>query len=144
VSAAGLRRAAREVPLLAEVTLLLVAARLLVLVPFRRYRRLAGRPAAAVPADCGAVPAEGMAIARRVRWAIDAVSRRLPVVRVCLPQALAATWCLRRRGVASVLHLGVVRRPDGCIGGHAWLMCGSVVVTGAAARARATPMAAYA
>jgi hypothetical protein len=75
---------------------------------------------------------------------MGAVSRRTSALGVCLPQALAAKWCLRRRGVPTTLHIGVLRRQDdGGIGAHAWLMCGDVVVTGSGARPRSTSLVAF-
>jgi hypothetical protein len=67
-----------------------------------------------------------------VRWAIAAVAARFPSA-TCLVQALAAEAILRRRGLTCELRIGVrVRdRSDAPIQAHAWVVCGSGVVTGA-------------
>lgn len=65
-----------------------------------------------------------------VRWAIAAVSRRLPWRVNCLPQALAAAAMLHRRGVANTLYIGAQRSPERSFRGHAWVMAGDICVTG--------------
>jgi hypothetical protein len=69
----------------------------------------------------------------RVRWAISAVAARFPAT--CLVQALAADVLLRRRGLGSVLRIGVRLRGsrDVPLEAHAWVECGGAVVTGAIA-----------
>jgi hypothetical protein len=61
-------------------------------------------------------------------------------------QALAATVLLQRHRIDGTLYLGVARvndTPEG-LNAHAWLRCGELVVTGAAERARYTPVASFA
>ena len=66
----------------------------------------------------------------RVRAAVGAASRRLRGS-TCLVQALAAEAMLRRRGIASTLHIGV-RPPaaDTALDAHAWLEAAGAVVVG--------------
>jgi Transglutaminase-like superfamily len=71
---------------------------------------------------------------RRIRWAILAASRRAPWRCKCLEQAIAGKWMLRSRGYATTLYLGLARRD--AVEAHAWLRCGSHVVTGGAGAAR--------
>jgi hypothetical protein len=83
------------------------------LVSFRRLVTWTARPAdAALPNDDPAV--------QRVLWAVAAARRRLFRTRPCLPTALAARYLLARRGVATVLRIGVTRAPGG-LDAHAWL-----------------------
>ena len=73
-------------------------------------------------------PAIAHAIARSVR----SVARRRPLNAVCLPQAMAGQWMLRRRGVASRLWLGV-RKARGDVDEmeyHAWLTVDGECVLG--------------
>ena len=60
------------------------------------------------------------------------VARRLPFQVRCLPQAMAAQWMLRRRGVSSRLVFGARRSqpPERTIEYHAWLMVAGQCVIG--------------
>jgi hypothetical protein len=94
-----------------------------------RLRRLAprlGRHMAVSPEDgpTGDVVGE----VQSVRWAIAAAARHLPWQPVCLPQAVAAQWMLRRRGIASTLYFGIAPGPE--YQAHAWVRAGRVIVTG--------------
>ena len=96
-----------------EAVALLVLARVFVgFVPMRRWRRRlnAGRPV-------GGGDAEGdRVLGREVGRVVRKVASCLPFRAVCLPQAMAAQWMLRRRGVSSRLVFGVRRateEPDG-------------------------------
>lgn len=60
---------------------------------------------------------------------------------VCLPQALAAHWMLRRRGIPSVIRFGVQRQSEGNLAAHAWLYAGGAVVLGAGVAADFTQIA---
>ncbi len=65
-----------------------------------------------------------------IRWSIGAVAPWLPFRTLCLQQAIAARAMLERRGIGSVLHLGV-RNPTGTtLDAHAWLDAGGLNVTG--------------
>lgn len=64
----------------------------------------------------------------RIRWAVETAARHLPWKPVCLPQAVAAQWMLRRRGIASTFYLGV--NPAEGLDAHAWVRAGSIIVTG--------------
>jgi Transglutaminase-like superfamily len=57
----------------------------------------------------------------RVRWAVAAASRLLPLRTACLGQALATHVMLRRRGHASLFRIGVFRAPGGRLEAHAWV-----------------------
>lgn len=70
--------------------------------------------------------------AQQVGWAITSLSRYFPLDAKCLAQAVAGKWMVRRRGIPSTLYLGVERIHDGdkWLEAHAWLRCGTDVVTG--------------
>lgn len=72
--------------------------------------------------------AEAVKAADEIRWAVQAAAANLPWKPVCLPQAVAAQWMLRRRGIRSTLYLGV--DPGRQLDAHAWVRAGEVVVTG--------------
>ncbi len=126
----GRRRA-----LAVEAAVCLLAARLaLTLIPFPQ---LAGRLGTVVsPSDQRAArrPAgqalEQAKLAREIGWAVTRVALHVPFLAICLPQAMAAQFMLRRRGVASVMHFGAGRGMDKPLDAHAWLDAAGVEVTG--------------
>lgn len=137
--AAKLRSAARmdaaSRALAAEACAALIAARVLSLLPFRMLARQLGGlvPPPRARADLVPDPSLGEAqrqAIRRVRWAIAAVAPFLPLRTLCLQQAIAARAMLRRRGIGSVLHLGVDQSRGDGLKAHAWLDAGGLRVTG--------------
>ena len=70
------------------------------------------------------------ATAARVGAAVRAASRRL-TGSTCLVEAMVAEAMLRRRGVASTLHIGV-RAPNAVtpLDAHAWVECAGSIVVG--------------
>ena len=65
-----------------------------------------------------------------VRWAVTTAARWVPWNAVCLPQALAGQWMLRRRGLPSVMKVGLTKGDAGKHVAHAWLCSGDFLVTG--------------
>ena len=138
-----------------EAALFLLLARLLVAhVPMRRWRRWlataeepapTGRPPADSHVASSAGDPEGPAPAgehpacapprrlpRRVARIVRRVARHVPFPAVCLPQAMALQWMLRRRGVSSRLVFGARRKAqDSGLDFHAWLTVGGECVIGA-------------
>lgn len=134
--ATALRLGAAERRLVAEAAAALLAARLRSgLVPFSRIARDLGglvAPGApdpeSAPSPAALSPAEREAVFA-VRWAIGAVAPWMPFRSLCLQRALAGRAMLARRGIGSVLHLGVdPSRPR--LTAHAWLDAGGLQVTG--------------
>lgn len=137
------RRTWRERALFTEALLLTCWARLLVYgMAFRRLAPRLGQSRHETPPTLS--PTE-RALAVEVSWAVQAASRHAPLRLVCLPQAIAAKWMLRRRGVPTTLYLGVA--PDaakpGEIIAHAWLRAGNKIVTGEEEMRRHQPLAAF-
>jgi hypothetical protein len=83
--------------------------------------------------------------AKQVGWAIMAQARYFPWDAKCLSQAVAGKWMLHRRGLTSTLYLGVERAHGGekWLDAHAWLRCGSDVVTGERHHERFKVLAAF-
>jgi hypothetical protein len=79
-------------------------------------------------------------IARRVRWAVEAVARHSPIAFVCFPQTLAGYTMLRRRGVPSTMVYGVARSAAGKLTAHTWLLVGDRVVLGGEGSVQFTPV----
>ena len=66
----------------------------------------------------------------RVARTVGSVARHVPFPAVCLPQAMALQWMLRRRAVASRLVFGA-KRKGAELDLHAWLTVGGECVIGA-------------
>ncbi|HZD11211.1 MAG TPA: lasso peptide biosynthesis B2 protein [Candidatus Binatia bacterium] len=114
--------------LLLEAFLWLGAARFcLLIIPFRRIAPLLGAHMAQTGDD---VSLETARLAQRVGWAVSAAARRTPWESACLAQAIGAKAMLRRRQIDSTLYLGVARDEKQALTAHAWLRCGSAIVTG--------------
>lgn len=104
---------------------LVVAGLLLRIFPFARLSSRLGTHMAESPVEESAALT---ASASRVQWAVETAARVLPWKPVCLPQAVAATRMLRRRGIPSTLYLGIDPAAD--YDAHAWVRVGDVIVTG--------------
>ena len=80
----------------------------------------------------------------RVGWAVECTKRWLPWHVTCLMEGVAAKMMLARRGIPSTLYLGVVpARADAPMEAHAWLRCGTAILTGAEGRERFTTVTAF-
>lgn len=117
-----------------EAAICLALARFLVV--FVRLRRWRHRIATAQE-ERSSVPA----LAWKVAWVVPKVANAVPFTAVCLQQAIAAQWMLRRRGVASQLTVGARREaqaPRAAAEGalprrlsyHAWLQVSGQCVVG--------------
>jgi hypothetical protein len=138
VSTLRLPRDARNRTLEAALQLTRASVELRVLSPARAVGLLGSLDEA--DADHG-VDADQLREAALVGRTVARVSRRLPWHPTCLRQALAARRMLRRRGVPSRLHLGVV---DATLGeAHAWVTVGDRPVVGRPGVERFTPLAAF-
>ncbi len=126
-----LRRPWADRWLLLEALLWLGWARLLLLtMPFRWIAPRLGRKMAESP---GFLTDMERAQVLRIGWAVQAIAQYAPVDFVCLPQAMAAKWMLRRRKLPSTLYLGLQREEKIRLTAHAWLRAGDKIITGARA-----------
>lgn len=122
--------------LLVETFACLGAARLAVrLVPFRWTSAWVARQSRDTGESAG--PA-AIGVAERIAALVPRVSAYTPWRSNCLAQGLAAHAMLRRRGVPSTLHLGLAKNGDDRLVAHAWLSCGTCIVTGAPGHERFT------
>jgi hypothetical protein len=122
--------------------------------PFARLAATLGRPTPA-GADSDVLQTKpgpsDLVMARDVRWAIAAWTRRLRPAPTCLMQAAAAQRLLARRGLPSTLVFGVqsmaasafATGTASALGAHAWLQCRGLIVTGEREAASFRPIAAY-
>lgn len=124
-----------------EAAALLLLARLLVkYVPFGRYKKwmvtgeeIVARGLADGESATAARPPirpTERAVPRKVGRVVRDVAERVPFEAVCLPQAMAAQWMLRRRGLSSRLVIGARRRPGEDLELHAWLLSDGKGVVG--------------
>ena len=81
-------------------------------------------------------------VPRRVARIVRRVAHHVPFRAVCLPQAMAAQWMLRRRGVRSRLVFGARRgmAPERMLEFHAWLIVAGECVIGAGEFETYTPL----
>ena len=80
-------------------------------------------------ASIGRTPA--LRLPRRAARIVRRVARHVPFSAVCLPQAMALQWMLRRRGIGSRLIFGARRKANGMgLDFHAWLTVGGRCVIG--------------
>jgi len=84
------------------------------------------------------------AAAAPIGWAVRGLGRRLPWMSQCLVQAVAATWMLQRRRIPSTLYFGLAKDPDAHLKAHAWVRCGTGVLTGNEGRDGYTVVATFA
>lgn len=122
--------------LLLEAAAWLGAARLAIrALPFRRIAPYLG---VAGTETSGIDDPDTLERARRIGWALRTASRHTPWESACLGQGIAGKVMLGVRGMASTLYLGVELDGEGEEGmsAHAWLRCGTVVLTGANDRQR--------
>jgi hypothetical protein len=77
------------------------------------------------------------ATAERVGAIVERVARTTPWRSMCLEQALAGKWMLRRRGIDSTMYVGMARRGEQFVA-HAWLVSQGQTLTGAGTTVYAT------
>lgn len=137
------RRNRTERLLLLEAFVSLGVARLLVLLlPFRWLaaslgERMGESPPEATPAD--------LRLALLIGQAVRSAANYTPWQSVCLPQAVAGQWMLKRRGIAATLYLGVTKaenRPEQ-LAAHSWLRCGTIILTGSVGHGEFTVVATF-
>ncbi|MCX5784510.1 MAG: lasso peptide biosynthesis B2 protein [Elusimicrobia bacterium] len=125
------RRTRVERLLLLEAFVLLGIARLTVLaLPFKWLSGSLGRH---MNEAADLVSASELELARQVGRAVRSAANYTLWESVCLPQAVAAQWMLKRRHIAGTLYLGLAKDEAKTekLAAHAWLSCGGLVLTGA-------------
>jgi len=69
-------------------------------------------------------------IARRIGWVVIEASKYTPWKSKCLVQALVVQRMLKNKGISTTIYLGVKKSEDKSMVAHAWIRCGTYVVTG--------------
>lgn len=120
----------RDQWLFVEAYTLLGIARLAInTLPFPALVKRLGVSKSETPAE---VPIPHLLEARRIGWAVRSASKYTPWKSNCFPQAIAAKYLLRRKGIGSTLYLGAAFKARTELEAHAWLRCGPYYVTGGA------------
>ena len=124
------RRSRIERLLLLEAFMQLCFARLAVLIlPFRWLAVSLGRRMKETGTQ---INPSDLRYARMVGQAVCSAARYTPWESVCLPQAVAAQWMLKRRNIPGTVYLGLAKvetKPEK-LSAHAWLRCGHIILTG--------------
>jgi hypothetical protein len=125
-----------RLPLIIEALCYLAAAKAVIhLLPFASLAKRIKAPAKPL---AGELPLQTI---RTVCSSVSTAERKLAPWAVCLPQAVAGHWMLRRRGIASVVCFGIGRDSKAILGAHAWLRISDTIVLGAKAMPEFTPIA---
>ncbi|MGG4340589.1 lasso peptide biosynthesis B2 protein [Paenibacillus lautus] len=112
----------------AEAYLYLAWGRVFKLLPFQKVSPSLGEPMKETP-YVGYTEQE-LSLVRQISRAVHTMSRVTWWESQCLVKAVAAMKMLERRGIPSTLYLGSGRDDKGMMVAHAWLRCGSYIVTG--------------
>jgi len=113
---------------------------------FKNYIYRVGKPQSLEELEDGEPVSENeLKILRQVSQEISRAARNIPWDAVCLPQAMAGKWMLKRRNLSSTMFLGVAKEKAAVasdirkleqgewqqgLKAHAWLKVGKFVVTG--------------
>jgi hypothetical protein len=116
----------RGLLLLESLVLLALASAAVQLLPFRRAVRF-GLAGSVSPQRLLAEPRVA-----DIRWAVEAMARRVPWRAVCIEQGIAMQRMLRRRGCDATLHYGVGHGEEGRLAAHVWVSVGEQIVIGGA------------
>lgn len=76
----------------------------------------------------------------QVEKAIRRVVRFLPWTTKCFARAITAKRILQRKQIPSTIYLGVAKEGSNKMLAHAWLRCGSIIVTGKEEMKKFTPI----
>jgi hypothetical protein len=109
-----------------ETVLVLILAWVIVFLFTRRLAAWIKRPGGEAPLVSTAIRHRAAAVCAR----LQRVARRLPWHSTCLVLAMAGMLLLRRRGiVGAVIRFGV-RKRNGVLEAHAWLLLGDTILLG--------------
>lgn len=111
-----------------EAYIFLAWGRVLKALPFAKVAPSLGRYMKEIPEE--ELSRQELLTIRQVSKAVHGMSRYTWWESQCLVKAIAAMKMLERRGLSSTLYLGSGRDEQGRLAAHAWLRCGSYIVTG--------------
>lgn len=127
-----------------EAVFLLAVARFCVrFLKFRHYAGLLGPQCDGEMAKPVKADQETSEEIQAIGQEIKRAANNVPWQSVCLPQAIAGKWMLKRRGITSDLYLGLAKDESTNLKAHAWLVAGDVPVTGVASKESFTQVARF-
>ena len=122
--------------LFTEAWLFLNFAKLLIIVfPFKRISALIGNPQVESPrkiVEEKVIMEIEVSILRGIKYVFFTSK--------CYDQALATTFMLKRRKIASTIYFGL-HKEDEQLTAHAWVRCGEKIISGRTGHERFTPVA---
>lgn len=128
--------------LLLEAVLLMALARpAILLLPFRRIVPLLGCERLESPLEI--TPMQDFK-AKQIGRAVVTMSYHTFWQSTCLVQAIAAQLMLKRRGISGTVYLGAIKDKENKLLAHAWIRCGSEILTGASGSKQFTVIATFA
>jgi len=113
--------------LLVEAYIFLAWGRLLKELPFAKMAPMLGAYMEETPDQPCRQDEE---VIRQISHAVHLMSRYTFWESECLVKAVAAMCMLHRRQIDSTIYLGIARARRGNLAAHAWLRCGSMIITG--------------
>ena len=111
----------------------------ILLIPFRRIAPLLGQTMTITPDH----ELPDMTFPLQISWAVRTAARFTPWESKCLAQAMSARIMLKRRGYPTTLYLGLAKKERNELSAHAWLRCGSRILTGGAGHRQFTVVGAF-
>ena len=139
-----LRLPLRDHCLFVEAAILTGIARVVILVlPFRWIAPWIGTQVSGDSAEADGDDSQ-KELLRRVRWAVEAASRRVPWQSLCLVQAMTARSMLRRRGRSGIVYFGLAKDDEKDLLAHAWLRSGGLIISGNCELRKYTTVSAFA
>lgn len=93
--------------------------------PLSSYKKWLGKPDSETPVE--SLTNDGLV--RMIQRAIHRAVKYTPWPTLCLVQAMTAKKMLRSHQLLSTIYLGI-RKQDNKLKAHAWVRCGTIIVTG--------------
>lgn len=104
-----------------------VARAFILFMPFNKLRKRMGKSKSESRED---VEVNDYRVAKRINWIVTQAAKYTPWSSRCLVQALTAKKMLTRRSIPTTLYLGVKKDIENNMKAHAWVRCGTYIVTG--------------
>lgn len=106
-----------------------VARVFIIFMPFNRLRKIMGKYK---KESNEIVDVNTHKIAKKIGWAVSEAARYTPWNSKCLVQALTTQRMMKEKGISTTIYLGVSKGKDNEMLAHAWIRCGSYIITGGA------------
>lgn len=104
-----------------------IARIIILLVPFNKIKRYIGKYNEESSFD---IENSEYKLIKKIAWAVNSASGLTPWQSKCLVKALTAQIMLKKYNIYSTLYLGIAKDKEREIKAHAWLRCGSIILTG--------------